>query len=490
MAGGGGARERGGIAGEFAEILRLASVFGTAAPRVRGVTLGIGDDAAVLRPRPGASSCGPSTRRSRGSTSDGSGCRSRTSAGARSWRRRAIWPRWGPSRGARFRRSRSRTTSRTGLDALSQGQADAARAVGCPIVGGNLSRGGELSVTTTLLGTATRAVRRSGARQGDGVWLAGGSGSRRRASRALRADDRGRDARCGHRGVPSAVACAGKGRALWRVAHAAIDVSDGLAQDAGAPRDRKQVAIVLDEALPAAHAGDALAARAALGTSWLDLVLTAARTTRSSRRRGSRSRALRAWAIVRGAGVWLRTGGDRATRSSRGGFDHFRPSRSHSLSRRRAPCAPSASSAPGRTRARCPPRRPGGRRCRTARRSRSHVGLGGGAQVLGLVAEALQHCLDARGRWCSSAVVRVRGFAGPLGSRAASPASSSGLISTDARVRGGRRGGGEVDRRGRRLLLAAAAAGEGEEGDARHGEQRERETGRLEGASLVLHREA
>ena len=43
------------------------------------------------------------------------------------------------------------------LDALARGQAAAAAEVGAPVVGGNLARGTETSITTTLLGRADRA---------------------------------------------------------------------------------------------------------------------------------------------------------------------------------------------------------------------------------------------------------------------------------------------------------------------------------------------
>ena len=46
-------------------------------------------------------------------------------------------------------------------------------AIGAPVVGGNLARGTETSITTTLLGRAATPVLRSGARPGDGLWLAG-----------------------------------------------------------------------------------------------------------------------------------------------------------------------------------------------------------------------------------------------------------------------------------------------------------------------------
>lgn len=59
------------------------------------------------------------------------------------------------------------------LRRLSLGQEQAAAATACPVIGGNLSRGSELSVVTTVLGRAKRYVTRSGARPGDEVWLLG-----------------------------------------------------------------------------------------------------------------------------------------------------------------------------------------------------------------------------------------------------------------------------------------------------------------------------
>src|SRR5690606_3745707 len=68
------------------------------------------------------------------------------------------------------------TVDDAALDGLAEGQADAARAVGAPIVGGNIARGRRTSVTTTLCGRAGQPVLRSGARPGDGLWLAGAVG--------------------------------------------------------------------------------------------------------------------------------------------------------------------------------------------------------------------------------------------------------------------------------------------------------------------------
>ncbi|HVZ31560.1 MAG TPA: thiamine-phosphate kinase, partial [Polyangiaceae bacterium] len=59
------------------------------------------------------------------------------------------------------------------IDELTLGQREASIETGCPIAGGNIARGGELSVTTTVLGRCERPLLRSGARPGEQLWLVG-----------------------------------------------------------------------------------------------------------------------------------------------------------------------------------------------------------------------------------------------------------------------------------------------------------------------------
>ncbi len=164
------------------------------------------------------------------------------------------------------------------LDALARGQADAARAVGAPVVGGNLARGNETSITTTLLGRAESPVLRSGALPGDGLWLAGPVGLAGAGLAMLEqsAQNSVQSARTGAgildhadaaeclRAWRRPLARIEEGRALANVAHAAIDVSDGLAHDAAQLATASDVRIVLDLAAVLAAGGDALAAGAAL----------------------------------------------------------------------------------------------------------------------------------------------------------------------------------------------------------------------------------
>ncbi len=160
------------------------------------------------------------------------------------------------------------------LDALVEGQRHAAEVVGAPIVGGNLARGDVVSITTTLLGRAVRPVARHGACAGDGLFIAGAVGLAAAGLRAL--ERRVEDARIGLAvsAFRSPRARIDEGLAMASVAHAAIDVSDGLGQDIAHLAGASGLCAVIDEALLLAHTGDALAAAAeTLGVRARDLAL-------------------------------------------------------------------------------------------------------------------------------------------------------------------------------------------------------------------------
>lgn len=124
------------------------------------------------------------------------------------------------------------TLSDAELDAVLGGIAEAADALGVPIVGGNLARARELSITISVLGECEAAVTRSGALPGQGIFVTGNIGG---AALGLRALQRG-EPRQGR--FAPAIARFLRPRArlelsadLARHATAAIDISDGLAQD-------------------------------------------------------------------------------------------------------------------------------------------------------------------------------------------------------------------------------------------------------------------
>jgi thiamine-monophosphate kinase len=159
------------------------------------------------------------------------------------------------------------------LEGVAHGQREAAEAAGAPIVGGNLARGPAMSLATTLLGTCERPVERRGAMPGDGLWLAGHVGLAAAGLRALevgQGTDGGLAAAVAAWRAPRALFA--EGRAMAGKAHAAVDVSDGLARDAGHLGEASHVQLVLDEA---ALLDDPclLEAAAALGANALDLAL-------------------------------------------------------------------------------------------------------------------------------------------------------------------------------------------------------------------------
>jgi thiamine-monophosphate kinase len=207
---------------------------------------------------------------------------------------------------------------------IARGQRAAADEVGAPFVGGNLARGPVLSIATTVLGTCARAIPRSGARAGDGLWLAGRVGLAAAGLRALerrRADDAAlADAVAAWRRPRANVE---GGRAMAGIAHAAIDVSDGLARDAGHIAEASHVALVIDA--PSILADPALVRAAqVLGEDPVDLALHGGEDYALVAASDAPLPGFRRIGEVReGVGIVLRSpSGERAVEAQ--GFDHFR----------------------------------------------------------------------------------------------------------------------------------------------------------------------
>jgi thiamine-monophosphate kinase len=136
--------------------------------------------------------------------------------------------------------------------ALQRGAGEACRLVGAALLGGDLSRSpGGLVMDVTVLGRADSPLLRSGCRPGDEVWVTGTLGDSAAAVQAWRG---GRD--------PGAACRAAFARptprireARWlqehTVLHGGIDLSDGLAGDAGHLASASEVALILRaDALP------------------------------------------------------------------------------------------------------------------------------------------------------------------------------------------------------------------------------------------------
>ncbi len=118
------------------------------------------------------------------------------------------------------------------LVALMRGIGEAASAVGAAVLGGDLAKGRELALAVTVFGEAAHPVRRSGARPGDEVWITGPLGGSRAALDALLAGLAPDPAARVRFARPEARIAAGQAIAALG-ATAMIDLSDGLAGDAG-----------------------------------------------------------------------------------------------------------------------------------------------------------------------------------------------------------------------------------------------------------------
>ena len=103
---------------------------------------------------------------------------------------------------------------------------------GVPVVGGDTTRADRLYLSVTALGRSDRVPGRDGARPGDLVVVTGPLGEAGAAFREER-----------HARPPLRLE---EGRRLARVAHALIDVSDGLAVDAGRLAERSGCRIAIE----------------------------------------------------------------------------------------------------------------------------------------------------------------------------------------------------------------------------------------------------
>lgn len=219
--------------------------------------------------------------------------------------------------------------SKRELAALVAGQAQAARESGAPVIGGNVARAPRLALTTTLLGTASAPLGRDGARPGDELWLLGVVGLAALGLELLR-----RRPRATHRGAEGACveawrrprALVAEGARLVGRAHAAIDVSDGLAGDVSHLARASGVRVVLvAEALEAALPAELVAVARSLRRSPLEAALHGGEdyalvATGPSKRRPRRARVI--GRVERGRGAVLELPSGRTTALGPG-FDHL-----------------------------------------------------------------------------------------------------------------------------------------------------------------------
>jgi thiamine-monophosphate kinase len=130
---------------------------------------------------------------------------------------------------------------------------------GVPVLGGDTVSAEAVVVTVTAVGRSERVPGRAGARPGDVVVVTGPLGGAAAGLHALRNGLGGLDELVArHRRPPLRIA---EGRELARVAHAMVDLSDGIGADAACIAERSGCAIEIDvERVPKAvgieRAGD------------------------------------------------------------------------------------------------------------------------------------------------------------------------------------------------------------------------------------------
>lgn len=143
------------------------------------------------------------------------------------------------------------------LDGFSRGLFALADAHGCELIGGDTTRG-PLNICITIFGELApgQALRRDAARAGDDIWISGTLGDARLALAGLlrevelAPDAQARAAARLH--APAPRVALGRLLAEGRLAHAALDISDGLVGDLGHILAASRVGAVLDvDALPA-----------------------------------------------------------------------------------------------------------------------------------------------------------------------------------------------------------------------------------------------
>jgi thiamine-monophosphate kinase len=232
--------------GEFDLIARLTAALGDAGA---GVTLGIGDDAAVLAPDLVVSTDLV--------VEDVHFRRATTGLADLGWKSLAVavsdLAAMGAAPiGAVVGLALGAGWSEDDAVAIYGGLGECARDCGCPVAGGDLSRAATLVLAVTVFGRAAAPATRAGARVGDLLAVTGSLGGSEAGRLLLEAgaEESAAAAALAHRHrrpVPRVA----DGRLLASYVHAMIDVSDGVASDARRLAEAGGVCVEVDlDALP------------------------------------------------------------------------------------------------------------------------------------------------------------------------------------------------------------------------------------------------
>ncbi|KNE24553.1 thiamine-phosphate kinase [Achromobacter spanius] len=223
------------------------------------------------------------------------------------------------------------------LAAFAEGFHALAAAHGCPLIGGDTTRSAhDLAISVTVFGAvpAGQALRRDAAQAGDDIWVSGELGAADVAYRLLDGQYPANDAllaatRAALEWPQPQVAL---GMALRGVAHAAVDLSDGLLQDLGHILTASRLGARLEvDSMPVAAAvaalEDAPRRRAVLGGGDVyQLCFTASAAQRDAVQAAARAvgvQVTRVGQTLAQAGLQVLDGQGRPLDDLPGGFDHF-----------------------------------------------------------------------------------------------------------------------------------------------------------------------
>jgi thiamine-monophosphate kinase len=222
------------------------------------------------------------------------------------------------------------------IKAFSQGLFALADAHGVALIGGDTTKG-PLTISVTIMGEVERgkALRRSGAKVGDDVWVSGTVGDAALALAYLKRQvvlaphDAAALLPRLHMPAPRVKL----GQKLLGVAHSAIDISDGLVADLGHILAASEVGVEIGfDALPLSAGVQAYLAQPAAREAVLaggddyELCFTAAPKHRAELEtlgRRLKLRLTRIGAITRKKGLHLHDAQGRAVTWEHKGFDHF-----------------------------------------------------------------------------------------------------------------------------------------------------------------------
>ncbi|MGV2895633.1 thiamine-phosphate kinase [Achromobacter sp. AGC78] len=223
------------------------------------------------------------------------------------------------------------------LAAFAEGFHALAAAHGCPLIGGDTTRSAhDLAISVTVFGAvpAGQALRRDAAQAGDDIWVSGELGAADVAYRLLDGQYPANDAllaatRAALEWPQPQVAL---GMALRGIAHAAVDLSDGLLQDLGHILAASRLGARLEvDRMPVAAAlsglDDAPRRRAVLGGGDVyQLCFTAPAAQRDAVQAAARAasaQVTRVGQTLAQPGLQVLDGQGRPLTDLPGGFDHF-----------------------------------------------------------------------------------------------------------------------------------------------------------------------